>query len=417
MGTTVAATAADLREQARRIDGDGERAARALQAVGRVWERRLNEGWVPPSGSPFPWQQVRLSLSALIPGLKATDEWLRRLRSEGGAPSEPSLGRPSLAALILAGNTPLLSWSPLSACLLAGAAVFVKMSRGETLWPRLFVQALMEVDPELAGLIRLDTWPGKDERMGDLLRSVDAVVAYGSDRSIASLRAATPRTTPFFGFGHALSLGVALPETCYLSGMADPFSLSDASGFARDVLMFDQGGCLSAQAVFVEGDAANAAEASSVIAAQMPATAEELAVLPVTAPSIARTVREVRDMALFRGAIVTGDADLRWTVITEPAPTIVEPPVGHGVLRVIPIPHLARDVGPLLDTVHGQISCVGVAGKMNTEVRSALRAEDVSRICVAGEMQTPPLDWPNGNRDLLRGLLAVVPVAGDPMSA
>ena len=44
-------------------------------------------------------------------------------------------------------------------------------------------------------------------------------------------------------------------------------------------------------------------------------------------------------------------------------------------------------------------------GKVTDDMHAAIRAEGASRICLPGEMQTPPLDWPNGNRDLLAELL------------
>jgi hypothetical protein len=79
---------------------------------------------------------------------------------------------------------------------------------------------------------------------------------------------------------------------------------------------------------------------------------------------------------------------------------------------MVPVRDLARDVGPLLGPARGRISCVGVAGEIGGAVRSALLSEGASRICAAGEMQTPPLDWPNGNHDLLRDLLGASDTGG-----
>jgi len=396
MQSPMAQVATQLRKQRQRIGG-GDRAARALAAAGRLWEARLAEGWTPPPGSPYPWEQVRLSLAALIPGMKAAGEWLARV-GEGTDP-------PHLAALLLAGNTPLLSWSPLAACLLAGTAVFVKMSRDETLWTHLFADALAEVDPEVASLLHLDVWPGEDQRTVKLLHTVDVVIAYGGDTTIAALRSATPAGTPFFGYGHALGIGLVIPEQCYLSGIPDPFGLADAAGFARDVLIYNQGGCLSPHAIFVEGSPQDTAEVAGVLSVEMAVQAEALAVPAVTDPGVARAVREARDLALFDGRTVAGDPALRWTVIAHHQPTVLEPPVGHGVVHVIPIADVARDLPTLLGPAQTRVTCVGVVGELPEETRAMLRSEGVSRLCPAGEMQTPPLDWPNGKRDLVRELL------------
>jgi hypothetical protein len=72
-----------------------------------------------------------------------------------------------------------------------------------------------------------------------------------------------------------------------------------AFGFARDVLLYDQGGCLSPHAVLVEGDGARAADVGTVLAAALAAEAEALAVPAVDDPGVARTVREARDLTLF----------------------------------------------------------------------------------------------------------------------
>jgi hypothetical protein len=112
-------------------------------------------------------------------------------------------------------------------------------------------------------------------------------------------------------------------------------------------------------------------------------------------------------MAWFGGATVSGDPELRWTVIAEKRPAPLGPPFGNGVLRVVPVPDMARDIGSLLAAVRGRVSAVGVAGTVTAAIQTALRGEGVSRICQVGDMQSPPLDWPNGNRDLLRDLCEI----------
>jgi hypothetical protein len=365
-----------------------------------VWRERIDGDWTPGAGdisgatSAFPWRMVRVSLEALLPGMEDASGWLAR--AAAGLPAGV-LG-PRRVAHVLAGNTPLLAWPGLAACLLAGSHSVVKMSRDETLWPRRFVESLALVDADLAATISLDVWPGDDPRTLALVRSTDAVIAYGGDAALAALRAAPPSGTPFFGFGHALSVGV-VPKG---GGAAAAF------GFARDVLLYDQGGCLSPHAVLVEGDGARAADVGTVLAAALAAEAEALAVPAVDDPGVARTVREARDLTLFEpGVTVCGDPALRWTVIVRPrAEPLTEAPVGHGVVTVAPVGDLAAEFGGLLGAARGRVSSVGVAGGTVAEpLRRVLEREGVTRICAAGTMQCPPLDWPNGGRDLLADLL------------
>jgi hypothetical protein len=399
----VAALRAKQNELAAASDEPLEvRASRALDLFAQLWRERLASGWVPPpdddgEGLPgFSWAMVRISLAGLVSSPCALSQYWGRAHGAR---------RPSfVTALVLAGNTPLLAWPALWAALLAGSAVFVKQSsRSETLWPRLFVAALAEAaDPDLATLVHRDGWPGEDARTAELVRAADAVIAYGSDASVAALRALTPPGTPFFGFGHALSVGLVLAR-------ADADDA--AAGFARDVLLYDQGGCLSPQTVFVEGGAAQASAFGYALARALPGVAEALDVARSGDVSRAARVRRARDLALFTsGARVLADPDdLRWTVIvyeTDGAEQAMLPPTGHGVVFVLPLANVAGGFGRALrPAAREHLSSVGVAGTLRPDVEEAIRAEGVSRVCKPSEMQAPPLDWPNGGRDLLRCLL------------
>ena len=440
------------------------RAERALAAFERLWRERLASGWSPPVAatddvSPFPWAMVRVSLAGLVgvplsplpPPLRGKGELVpvgssldTGLTNQSGEADKPLVagspfprrggGRgergPSLTALLLAGNTPLLAWPALWAALRAGSAVFVKMSsRGETLWPRLFVNAVAEVDADMAALVHLDVWPGDDVRTGELARAADAVIAYGSDASVAAVRALTPPGTPFFGFGHALSVGLVLKEAAPPApnswgarnrtggGVAPPSGtprigggggrLSEAAaGFAHDVLMYDQGGCLSPQAVFVEGNGKAARAFGEALARALPGAADALDVLPSGDVTRAARVRQARDLALFTpGArVLANPDDLRWAVVVFEREQAMPPPTGHGVVSVLPLANVASGFGAALGVARGRLSSVGVAGTLRPDEEATLWAEGVSRICGPGEMQSPPLDWPNGGRDLLREL-------------
>ena len=398
----------NLRERSRKDGVTPERVAAALSRAGALWESRLADGsaWTPPAGSPYPWAQVKISLAGLIPGLK-TGFGVRALgKGRGQAPPlrrlivvgaglAPALSpKPALAALILAGNTPLMSWSPLCACLLAGWSVVVKMSRDETLWPRLFVESLAEIDAEVADRIVLHVWPGEDERTAALRRAADAIIAYGSDTTIANLRALTPETTPFFGFGHSISIGICTGD-----------GIPQIGRFARDVLLFEQSGCLSAQAIFVEASPDEMRNAAENLACALTQEAAALDLPPVTDAAVARIVRTARDMALFRGVRVIGDENLRWTILVSAKSEPMDFPIGHCVVQLIPA---ALGFDRLLDqtgAMRNALSCIGVAGTPNPTLYQIAQAAGVSRICPAGEMQCPPLDWSNGNQDLLQELI------------
>lgn len=394
--STLEQTVTRLRTQhaARNTTYTRSRAAAALAATARLWDERLRANWTPPGESPFPWPMVRYSLQALLPGLRDAEGWLART-----TPDLPFANRrgPAVVAHVLAGNTPLLSWPGLAACVLAGSSSFVKMSRTETVWPRRFVDALAAVDAELAQGIVLDVWPGNDARTRELVQAADAVIAYGSDATLAAVRAATLPDRLFLGFGHALSVGLLL---------ADADIDVAAAGFARDTLLYDQGGCLSPHAFFVEGGGERTATFGDRLALALTAEADALQVGPVVEAGVALAVWQARDLALFRpDATVRGDPALRWTVIRYGQERSMDAPIAHGVAVVLPLADVAENFGAVLGAVRGRLSSVGVAGVLSNAARAAVLSEGVSRVCAPGTMQTPPLDWPNNNRDLLASLL------------
>ena len=110
---------------------------------------------------------------------------------------------------------------------------------------RLFVRTLTETSPLLAPCIHLAQWPGGTAGLdAALCRGVDLVLAYGGQSTLQSLQALCPSSAEFHGYGHRVSFGLVT---------AGAASDAVARGFARDVLLYDQGGCLSPHTIFVQG--------------------------------------------------------------------------------------------------------------------------------------------------------------------
>lgn len=378
------------------ISNNTKQAIHALGKLADLWQSRLATGWTPPDSGAFPWTQVRLSLSALLPGMGDTGAWVARAAPDGGGTA------PQTVTVVLAGNTPLLAWSPLCACLLSGAeTVRVKLSRDESVWTRRFVEDLEAIAPEVAARIELYDFRGEDERTYALLVSTDAVIAYGSDASIAAIKARTPPDIPFFGYGHAVSIGFAFVSFA----SSEEEYVERLAGFARDVLMYGQNGCLSPHIIYSD-NGHTAISIGKDLPEEFASIADALDVPHVLSDMVARAIREAQDLALFDGYTVSSDPELRWTVAFTSAPKTMPSPVGYGFIRVAQVyaPKMLRE---LLQPVWGIVTCAGVAGKLPPGWEAVLREAGVSRICKPGEMQTPPLDWRNGNRDLLAELLRV----------
>ncbi len=304
---------------------------------------------------------------------------------------------PQVIGHVLAGNTPLLSWPSFAAALLVKSASLAKLPSDDEGWPRLFHEALRAVHPGLACCLALMQWPGGTTELDALLcAESDAVVAYGSDAALAALRALTPLATPFHAYGHRLSLGLVL------RGADKPAA---AAGLARDVLLFDQQGCLSAALVVVEGDVAEAARFGACLAAALEQQAAAWGLGPRD-PLAAARVRSRRDTALFApNARVWGDPGLRWTVLLDPE-TTPEPAAGGCVVPLHPLSALERLptlLAPL--RAHLQGAALAAPPERRLEAAAALAAAGVNRICAPGALQAPPFSWHHDGRPVLAALV------------
>jgi len=289
---------------------------------------------------------------------------------------------PALIVHVLASNIPALALPAIAAGCLVGSVVVIKSGRADPLSAPAFQRALATVDVELAATVVPVYWPGGQHPSAQTtaFRKADVVVASGSD---PTLDAISPRVVRrFLGFGTRYSVAV-------VGGDAKSY----AAAVARDVALYDQRGCLSAQAVYVAGDAAEFAEALS---AALGRVAERL-------PPGWASVQERSEGASTR-------ANAEWegaSVLTGPWGTVVlhdrpgfEPGGGRRTVRVYPLAD-PSDLASVLPA--GRIECVGIGGV--TVDPETLRLQGVARICPVGRMQRPPLSWPRGQRAPLRALL------------
>ncbi len=282
----LAAAALRLRHAQTLSQMPQEAVVAALFALGRRWRdpayalRREAEVWQ----EPFPFAMVQVSLNALLDSLTPDALWsLIDAENVRDAAGYPIIGH------VIAGNTPLLAWVSLIRALLVRSASLVKLpSNAAAGWAYLFQRSLQEVAPELAAGITFMQWPGgTSELEAALCAEADLITAHGSDSTLDDLRALCPAGTPFAGYGHRVSFGVLLPD-------AD--RAAAAQGFAQDVLLYDQGGCLSPQTIYAVGDGNKTAQFASLLAEALEKKAREYP-LPVRAGRAASAVAEARALA------------------------------------------------------------------------------------------------------------------------
>ena len=309
-----------------------------------------------------------------------------------GAAARPAPTDVALVAHVLASNVPALALPAIALACLAGAAVVVKSGRDDPLSAPAFQRALAAVDPELAATVVTVYWPGGDpEHEEMLLATADVVVLTGGEPALASLaRRVRGRLVTH---GPRLSVAAvgrdALEETERV-----------ANALALDVALYEQRGCLSPRAVYVEtGGRLAPRDFAERLAAALDTLAERLPPAPASVEerAAARLLRTGAEWApgtavmAGPGGTVVYDDDLAF-----------RPTTAARSLRVHPIRSL--DILPAL-LPSAQIECVGLAGRDPRALVPALRERGVSRLCPPGRMQRPPLTWPRGQQAPLGALL------------
>ncbi|MDX2081981.1 MAG: acyl-CoA reductase [Terrimicrobiaceae bacterium] len=273
---------------------------------------------------------------------------------------------------IVSGNTPHAAFQTMLRGLLLGAMNWVK-------FPSERIECLEDFGSRLP--------PGLRERLviqrtlpGEWIAEADAWVVYGSDATVAHFRALCPPGRIFQAHGHRVGIGVIFED-------GGPEVLQAA---ACDVALFDQLGCLSAQVVYVAGDAVESAQ-------RLGEALEEFTRLhpPEEIPLGAReAIASVRELARFDEARGTGvqlfasSDSLTWTVIHDPDPSFRFSP-GFRVVFVKPVP---PDWMAALAPVRGQIGAIGIHPGDSRKVAELVRLRP-SRICPLGRMQDPPFAW------------------------
>jgi hypothetical protein len=388
----------DLIRRRDRLRADGNAQQRVVKALSAMGESMLARGFPldarPNSGqNAAAWISLRGTLRCWTPAL------LNRLIHEEGA-ENPRNG-PSLVLHIIATNTPLLAWSSVARALLVEAASIVRIPPATddvALWTRLFVTRLCDADPDVADLIELDSWPSADTSTTEQrCRDADAVLVYGSDETVASVRALTPPHRLFLGYGNRLSFGLVLAGSNLEAA---------AAGCALDIAIFDQRGCLSPQILFVEGDQSAAERFSGLLEHRLH---DRRDLFPGRGAVEAAEIREAIAMARMEaGVSVAADRELAYTVIGHRGEP-VGIPSAPGLVHVMPTSGW--------DGVRSTLARLGLAGKLQGASLSAPNEEErckvmnrlaefgVSTVCSPGELQIPSFGWRENGYHALGSLI------------
>ena len=314
---------------------------------------------------------------------------------------------PELLVHITGGVLPNAPFMSIILGLLAKSAQFVKCASGTSFLPRMFAHSLYAAQPKLGACLELGEWKGGTNALEDaLFAEPGCVTATGSDEAIRKIRNQLPARVRFVGYGHKLSVAYVTREALEKHG-----SEKIAADLVEDIVAWNQLGCLSPHAVYVEEFSTTIAlDFAKILADQLSAreqTEPRGPVDPQTAAAITtrRMFYEVRSSADPLTRVWKSNDSTAWTVVHDTA-TDFQPSCLNRFIFVKPIKDL-NDFLASLGTLHGQISTVGLAAPMPRAQKIApqLAQAGITRICRIGQMQNPPLTWRHDGRPSLGELV------------
>ncbi|NIR43355.1 MAG: acyl-CoA reductase [Gemmatimonadetes bacterium] len=351
---------------------------------------RMGDGWTAGA--------LRRALEGELGSTEVLDEF--RPRPGGG--SCRAFG-PALTFHVFSGNIPGVAVSSLIRALCVKSASFGKTAAGEPYLAVCFCRALAEEDAELAGCLAVSHWPGGSTDLEAVaLEEAEAVVVYGSDETVADIGARVPPSTRLHAYPNRV--GVAVVSRRALTSKAAPTLVR---ALASDVVMFDQQGCVSPHAIYVQrGGAVAPLELAERLADALVDLAERI---PRGPPSAGESslIHQLRAQAEMRGATVfASQRGTDWTVILEERSGF-EPSPLNRVIQVHPIDDLSEAL-TLLRPVGRHLQTVALAADPSEvgDLAGELGAVGATRIVAPGEAPWPRSDWHHDGRfqylDLVR---------------
>ena len=327
-------------------------------------------------------------------------------------PSVMAVG-PTLCVQISSGSVPGVGVNALIRSLLVKAPTLIKPGAGDVVLTRLFAEALRDADTELGSAVAVRYWSGEEEYelTEQAVAGADAVVVYGSDESVLSVRATVPASCRFIAYHHRFGVGIVGREKLKgsLTHLADEI--------ARAVAMFENRGCVSPQVLFLErgGDVGVEAlehliaESLERLASEWPSHAE-----PVFTDRERAVLRQARDTIEIHEAagsvrMLHGDLE-NWTVVSE-LDLLQLPFLPGRSLRIRSAQNL-EDVPSLLGGACRHIQSVGYAvdeDRVN-DLAVLFGRAGASRFVPFDCMSFPPAWWLHDGQGPLRALIGWVEV-------
>jgi hypothetical protein len=282
--------------------------------------------------------------------------------------------------VVLSGNLFSAAARPMLLPILCGCGVLAKASTLDDVLPRHVQRSLSGIDARLGAACEVLTFAHADrERNAALLRGAELVSVYGSDDAVSAIGARVEDGTRLVAHGHGMGVMFVAVDALFDASSAR----ETAQRAALDVAAYDQRGCLSPHAVFVQqGGRVDARAFAGFLGEALQALAQPFArgALP---PEAAAAEMQWRGVAAAVGELHCGsDSAVSYEAA---APLRVSP--GYRNISVLDCADVSGLRARLLP-LGRHLKALGVAGSLARHGLAAL----APYVCEIGAMQTPPLD-------------------------
>ena len=258
---------------------------------------------------------------------------------------------------------------------------------------RAFFETLAQELDEMREAARAQSWRGDSDAVD--LAAFDAVVAFGSDPTLARIAEGIAMQSQFIGYGAKASVGYIGRDALGDEARAREI----AEGAARDVVLYETEGCLSLHALFVErGGSIEPQRFSELVATAVERAAIEFPPGVRDARATAR-IATARNLAAFRSAGGSGSvfSDEHASYLAVLDPPVSEPPAYLPRALAIHTVDAPKDAAEYLLRHGVPIEAIAVAGT-RPDIESMVCELGAGRIAAFGNLQRPPASANHGGR-------------------
>ena len=300
---------------------------------------------------------------------------------------------------IYAGNVPGLPVWPLYSALAMKTALLAKASSQEPVLAPLLARTIAEEDPALGACLAIVWWKGGTVELDRAaIREAPAVLAFGGEYAIASVAREVHPEARLVLQGPKVSVSYLSAASLTRAGAA-PL----AARAAYDVALYDQQGCLSPHAIYVErGGQVGPAAFATALGQALESLRDGLPRGAIEAEHAAR-VQLYRAQAQLEEAlenrntrVITSGTGTDWTIIYEEGARF-EPTPAYRVVRLHSVSGPEEVVGALRSHAHW-IEAIGLEARASERGKLAalFAGTGVPRVAGIGSLQRPELHGTHG---------------------